>query len=103
MARTSFQVTCKDMALAKENTERMLFALNYRPTIEKGEHVYVHGRGFWTARKYIKFEVADANTVILTGWLKDAMGNELALTGFYGFAVKRPVLNTLKSIQSAIE
>ncbi len=102
MARTVMQFSCSNAQLAAQKISTILAANNYKPIIEKGENVWKCGVGFWTAMKYVKFEFASENTVVVSGWIRAVIGGECDLNGTAGMIPKKQVLKILNQIQTAI-
>ena len=70
------------------------------------EEVFKKGNGWWTMRRFIKCTINDDNTVLIEGWVSAGVGNaastEIALTGFYGIALKKILIGEIQELKNRI-
>ncbi len=101
-SRTKFEVKVEN---SKKTSEFIVSYLNnngYYLVNEKDEDVYKKGVGFWTAMKYIKVEVVDAENINLYGFIRPAFGNEQDLSGFVACIPKKQVSDVICKLKEEI-
>ena len=97
----------------KCNPERVQFAIDlfmkeneYERLQYNDEEVFLKGRGWLLARRFIKCTINDDNTVLIEGWVSSGMGKaastEEALTGFYAMAPKKILTGEIQELQARI-
>lgn len=102
MARTTIKVTYTNFDGLQNNLSALLKSKGYKNISENNENVWKCGIGFLTAIKYIKFEFAENNTIIISGWIRPAFGNEQDLEGFVGALPKKQVMNVIQKMKELI-
>ncbi len=102
MARTAFQMNCRDPFAANYNIEQILKKNGYTKLMENGEYIWKCGTGATTAVKYIKIEFSSASSYTLYGWIRPFGGDEQNLDGFIGGYPKKQILDLLQQIQITV-
>lgn len=97
MARTTMEVRYGNLEVFRSKTEGMLQQKGYHLITENNENVWKCGSGIVTAMKYLKIEYVAANTVQVSGWIKN-MGMELGLEGVVGALPKEQIMSVIREI-----
>ncbi|MCH5163394.1 MAG: hypothetical protein J1F36_00085 [Clostridiales bacterium] len=105
--RTEFTLWCRcDKAKAQEIIDNFMREKDYVAIKYGDEDVYKKGSGWWTARKFIKCEICDNNTMIVEGWISAGIGNkpntEIDLNGFYGALPKNAVRGDIAELEQRL-
>lgn len=100
MARTIVEVKYSNFEETRNKIVNLLQMNGYKNITENNESVWKCGIGFLTAMKYIKIEVAQNMTLVVSGWVRPVLGNEQSLEGFVCCIPKRQVMSVINQIQS---
>ena len=105
--RTEFTLWCRcDKAKAQEIIDNFMREKNYIAIKYGDEDVYKKGSGWWTARKFIKCEICDNNTMIVEGWISAGIGNkpniEMDLKGFYGALPQNTIRRDIAELEQRL-
>lgn len=103
MARTSMEIAFNGKSIDEITRifESAMLQNKYSNQIIKGENVWAKGDGVIVQRQCFSISFTE-NSVILQGWMGDAIMGESALTGFMACFPKKKMRSIMESIASQI-